>query len=149
MPNNIKYKPDELLDKFTEYLEECSRETKFPNIAGFAVFAKMFRSTYYSYTHREEYKGTIEFIELALEDETIQCMVYNKNPAGAIFYAKNKLGYVDKKEIETTTTNNVVMLSTKEDLIAGILQLTSKLNQPTPIDVEAHEVKELEQVTDE
>lgn len=140
-----KYKPDELLNKFMEYIEDCTDKERFPNIVGFSVFAKMNRSVYYRYKEREEYKEAIELIELSLEDETIQHKVRAKNPAGAIFYAKNKLNYVDKKEIETKTTNNVVMLTSKEELISGIMQLTTRLNQKDQlniINVESDDIRE-------
>lgn len=136
----FKYEPEELKDKFEEYIDYCEDKERFPNIEGFCRYAKINKSTYYRYTDREEFKEAIEEIELIHEDEFLQRMVKAKNPVGYIVYAKNKLGYVDKKEIQTNTTTNVqITVKSKEQLVEDIMQM---LPDNDVIDVDCEEIEE-------
>jgi hypothetical protein len=135
----FKYQPDELLQKFKDYINYCIEEERLANIEGFCVYADMNKTTYYRYRDREQYKEAMEMIDLIHEDETIQKLVRAKNPVGVIVYAKNKLGYVDKKEIQTHTNTNVLVTSaSKEELVADILKMLPK----DVVDVECKVVEE-------
>lgn len=92
----IYKKPQEIADKFDEYLLYCKQEGRFANIAGFCRFLKIVRDTYYEYAKKEKYADTIKMINEILEDETLQTKVLT--PAEKIFYQKNKFGYKDKLE---------------------------------------------------
>ncbi|MCT4545092.1 MAG: DNA-packaging protein [Vallitalea sp.] len=143
MPDKkFRYKPDALRDKFEEYIDHCRKEGLFPNIRGFTVYAKLSRCTYYEYKNREEFKEATESIEDMLEDETIQQMITARNPAGAIFYAKNKHGYVDKKEIQTNSNTNVLINNaSKEELINNIVEKLQLLDNNV-IDANCREIEE-------
>lgn len=102
-----KYTPEELNNKFDEYLDYCKYKGDFPNIAGFAVFAKMNRDTYYNYKSLTAYSDSIKRIETDLLNTTIQQGVNAKNPAFTIFYTKNMFGWADKQEVVTTGESTV------------------------------------------
>lgn len=109
-----KYQPDGLLSKFNEYMKE---EGTIKNIIGFCNFADIHKDTFYSYKNDfEEYTDSIKKIEAELEDYALQLLLTAKNPAGAIFYMKNKFGYADKMELkaETTVTSDLQGLSMEE-----------------------------------
>jgi hypothetical protein len=99
--------PEDLERDFAAYIDDCKTEGKFPNIAGFCVFCKVHRDTFYSYkADLPEYADTIKKIEETLEEVSIQCGAGAKNPAFMIFYMKNKFGYTDKTEINAKVEQN-------------------------------------------
>lgn len=109
-----KYQPEGLLNKFNEYME---LEDTIKNIIGFCNFADIHKDTFYSYKNDfEEYTDSIKKIEGMLEDYALQILLTARNPAGAIFYMKNKFGYADKMELkaETTVTTELQGLSKAE-----------------------------------
>jgi hypothetical protein len=128
---NAKYTPDELTNKFAEYIEYCKdNEIKMPNTAGFCIFAKMSKQTIYNYENDENYKDAMETINMMHEDATLNS---KENPIMRIFYMKNKFDYIDKKEL--VTTNNNLTLSI-EDIEARKQELIGKLvNDKLIVDV--------------
>jgi len=97
-----KYTPEELLNRFLDYIAECIQQGRFANTAGFRRYAQIPKSTYYDYEKKEGFSDTIEKIDDILEDETLNASV---PPAEKIFYLKNKFGYKDKTEVENTNLN--------------------------------------------
>ncbi|GKX27856.1 hypothetical protein SH1V18_03360 [Vallitalea longa] len=134
--------------------EEIEKEA--PTILSLCVYLTTQRETFNQYakgTYDDKENNFSEIIALAkqrIESYAEQCLFdkTRKNPAGIIFNLKNNFDWKDKKEIETTTNNNVVMLTSKEDLISGIMKLTNKLNDSNVIDVEAKEVEEIKEYED-
>lgn len=120
-----KYQPDGLLNKFREYME---LENTIKNIIGFCNFADIHKDTFYSYKNDfEEYTDSIKKIEEELEDYALQLLLTAKNPAGAIFYMKNKFGYADKMELKAETTVNTELQSlSKEELEEELRKLGYK-----------------------
>lgn len=108
-------KPQEISDKFDEYLLFCKENSRFPNIAGFCRFLKIVRETYYDYGKKEKFSDTIKMINEILEDETLQTKVLS--PAEKIFYQKNKFGYRDKQPDEDNADNSLKELAAA---IAGL-----------------------------
>lgn len=107
-----KYEPEEFNNKFKDYIEYCISHNKLlPNIAGFCYFADIHRDTFYEYkNNHNDFADTIKRIEVALEDLALNC----KDPAKSIFYLKNKFGYKDKQEVETTNKNASEALTDEE-----------------------------------
>lgn len=99
MPKPSFNSPGELENKFFDYINYCKAE-EVPNIIGFCRYCGIHRDTYYEYkNNKPEYSDTIKRIETVLEDVTVQKLFSARNPAGVIFYLKNKFGWVDKQEI--------------------------------------------------
>lgn len=93
--------------KFREYLEWCNQNGRLANVAGFAVYADINQDTFYA--QKEYYSETFKKINDMLEDEALN----NKflNDTRIIFYMKNKCGYKDKQEIDTTSSNKITIIN--------------------------------------
>lgn len=120
-----KYQPEGLLDKFNEYM---AQKGTIKNIVGFCNFADIHKDTFYTYKNEfEEYTDSIKKIETELEDYALQLLLTAKNPAGAIFYMKNKFGYSDKMELKAETTVNTELQGlSKEELEEELRKLGYK-----------------------
>ena len=92
----------DFMNVFEEYLEDCKEKEKLANIAGFCVFADINRDTFYA--QQEIYPDTYKKINQTLEDVTINAKI---NDTFKIFYMKNKFGYKDKQEVETSGANDL------------------------------------------
>lgn len=102
---------EDFYNKFIEYVSYCDKKERLPNIAGFCVYCKINRDTFYA--QKEYYSDTYKMISDILEDEAIN----NKyiNDTLKIFYMKNKCGYKDKQEIDNSLNiNNYANLSEEE-----------------------------------
>ena len=101
--------PEALEADFASYIEDCRNTRYFPTVVGFCVFCGVTRECFYHYkSSYDAYSDTIKRIEDSLEATTIQKLMDARNPAGAIFYMKNKFGYADKQEISASITQNSV-----------------------------------------
>jgi hypothetical protein len=120
---------DKLEYQLSLYLDHCKEIRRYPNIAGFCVFAGISRETYYQ--QQNYYPDTYKRIQLILEDEAINSPYADK--VMKIFYLKNKFGYSDKIETNVNTTSEIKLnLSnlTEEELIQ-LKELTWKLENDT------------------
>ena len=83
---------------FKEYIQYCNKEERLPNVAGFCVYSDINRDTFYA--QKEYYSDTYKKVNEMLEDEALN----NKytNDTLKIFYMKNKCGYKDKQEIDSS-----------------------------------------------
>lgn len=97
----------EFENKFKEYLDYCEKKKRLANVAGFSVYADINQDTFYA--QKEYYSETFKKINDMLEDEALN----NKflNDTRIIFYMKNKCGYKDKQEIDTTTSNRIEIIN--------------------------------------
>lgn len=97
----------EFYNKFKEYVVYCKKEERLPNVAGFCVYCDINRDTFYA--QEDLYSDTFKKINEILEDEALN----NKflNDARIIFYMKNKCGYKDKQEIDTTSSNKITIIN--------------------------------------
>lgn len=82
---------DQFVKAMSDYLDI---EKVFPNIAGFCVFAKINRETYYEY--RTYYPNSFKTVDEMLENAVLH--IDPKYAARVIFYMKNKHGYRDIQE---------------------------------------------------
>lgn len=98
---------DEFENKFKEYLEYCRTQKRLANVAGFSVYAEINQDTFYA--QKEYYSETFKRINDMLEDETLNNR--NLSDARIIFYMKNKCGYKDRQEIDTTSLNKVTIVN--------------------------------------
>ena len=91
--------------KFKEYISDCKKKKKMPNVAGFSVYANINQDTFYA--QRDYYSETFKKINDMLEDEAINN--HTLNDARVIFYMKNKCGYKDRQEIETKVQSEGIL----------------------------------------
>lgn len=82
-------------NKFMEYIEYCIEKKRFANIAGFCAYCHITRDTFYM--QKEYYSDSYNIMNDVLEDEVLQDNSYRSQ-----LYLKNKFGYKDKQEIEST-----------------------------------------------
>ena len=78
-----------------------------PNIAGFCVYSDINRDTFYA--QEDLYSDTFKKINDILEDEALNNRFLND--ARIIFYMKNKCGYKDKQEVDTTSINRIEIIN--------------------------------------
>lgn len=92
---------DSFVRSFGDYLEYCSVNERFPNVAGFCVYADITRETFYK--QNEYYSDAFKKIDMMLEDETLNAR--GMSPAEKIFYLKNKFSKHYRDKVETTNVN--------------------------------------------
>lgn len=97
----------EFENEFLNYLNNCKDNEKLPNVAGFCVFEDMNRDTFYA--QEELYSDTFKKINDMLEDEALNCKCLSDGRV--IFYMKNKCGYKDKQEMDTTSSNRIQIIN--------------------------------------
>ena len=78
-----------------------------PNIAGFCVYSDINRDTFYA--QEDLYSDTFKKMNDIVEDEALNNRFLND--ARIIFYMKNKCGYKDKQEVDTTSINRVEIIN--------------------------------------
>lgn len=100
-------KKEDFENKFIEYVNYCKNNDRLPNVAGFSVFANISRETFYAQEDIHPY--TFKKVNSMLEDEAINCKCLGD--ARVIFYMKNKCGYKDKQELETSNTQRINIIN--------------------------------------
>lgn len=97
----------EFENKVKEYIDWCDSNGRLANVAGFAVYADINQDTFYA--QKEYYSESFKKVNDMLEDEALN----NKylNDTRIIFYMKNKCGYKDKQEIDTTSSNRIQIIN--------------------------------------
>ena len=115
-----------------EYLQYAEANGRFPNIAGFCVFAKMNHDTYYS--SGRLYPEAYKFVQDMLEDSVLS--LNEKLTQRIALYLKNKFGYRETMEqtikVPEPITVNYSKLSTEE--LIQMKALLDKANDGTPKD---------------
>jgi len=99
---------DAFKQKFLDYLEDCIERDRFPNIAGFCVFADITRDSYYA--QKEYYSDTYLKTRDMLENEVWQ----DKTHRGPL-YLKSVFGHTDRQAVESTNTNVNVEVDSLEE----------------------------------
>jgi len=102
-----KFTPESLLDAWQKYMLECSQTGKFPTQEGFIIANNINHDTFYNYLSQEEYSDAKKIIDAMLLDKTVQEAMQAKNPAFLIFYLKNKFGWRDRQEIDSTISGSI------------------------------------------
>lgn len=126
MSRPIWTEPKQMEDDFKSYIDYCQDKERMPTITGFAIFKNIHPDTFYEYKNNKDgrYSEAVKMIDLYIEEEGTQTLINARNPAGTIFYLKNKLNWADKQEITTNQTNTVNVLSlNKDDLVNKVMGL--------------------------
>ena len=90
----------EFIDSAIKYLKYCEDKKRFANVAGFAVYCKMHRDTFYA--QENYYSDAYALVNDMLEDEALQ-----HNTQTARMYLMNKFDYTDKAKVETTNDHTM------------------------------------------
>lgn len=103
--------PDELIDLFLDYIDDCITENKLPNMAGFRANKVIPKSTLNKYEHNDAFVDAFTFIRDILQDETLN----NKSidPSTKKLVLQSKYGYTDKQEINQTSLNADLTMDTE------------------------------------
>ena len=101
----------DFMNKFEEYIKYCEENKKLANIAGFAVYCKFCRDTFYA--QKEYYPQAFSMINDILEDYTLNADIFHTLK---IFYLKSKFNYNDHNRENMKPSNRVTIV---DDLPEG------------------------------
>lgn len=104
--------PQELLDLFLDYLDDCKTEKNIPTVAGFRSNKVIPRTTYYEYEQKPEYSNTFGMIADFMEDITVNNRDIDSATKNLVLKSKHK--YADKQEIDIRNETITVSIS-KDD----------------------------------
>jgi hypothetical protein len=92
-------KPEDIADKFTNYIRHCINTNAMPTITGTALYLGFSsRQSFYDYEEREEFSYTMKRIRLYLEHLLENGLYKSINPTAFIFGLKN-FGWADNKQL--------------------------------------------------
>lgn len=100
----LKYTPDYMSRKLTEYLSKCETDKLPVTITGYCLYIDTNRQTLSEYADKDEFADIIKKVHQASEDFAASFLYSGKNPAGAIFYLKNLHGWADRQDINISST---------------------------------------------
>ena len=103
---------DAFYNKVKEYIDYCNENERFPNVAGFSVYANINQDTFYA--QKDYYSETFKKVNDLFEDSAINSK--HINDTMRIFYMKNKCKYKDKQEIENNVSLNSYSNLSEEEL---------------------------------
>mgnify|MGYP001172525641 CR=1 FL=1 len=101
---------NEFINKFTEYVDYCEENKKLANIAGFAVYCKICRDSFYA--QKEYYPQAYSMVNDILEDYTLNADLYHTLK---IFYLKSKFNYNDHNGENLKQVNRVTIVDDLPD----------------------------------
>ena len=113
------YKPEEGINRITEYLEICIKNNMKPTLEGLATAFGIDRKTIYKWANNIDsnslpvnFRTVIKKVYQLLNSNFTDLSINGKiNPVISIFLMKNNFGYKDQTEVLQTTTTE----STKAD----------------------------------
>ena len=122
------YKPEEGINRITEYLEICIKNNMKPTVEGLSTAFGVDRRTLYKWVHNIDsdslpvnFRVTLKKVYQVLNSNFTDLSINGKiNPVISIFLMKNNFGYKDQTEVlQTTTTENAKAddLISKYDII--------------------------------
>lgn len=94
---------EELEDRINQYFEDCRLNNRPLTVTGFCLALDTTRETIREYEARPDFVDSIKKAkEIVANYAEEQCLLA-RNPAGAIFIAKNH-GFIDKQQVSVDTT---------------------------------------------
>lgn len=122
------YKPEEGINRITEYLEICIKNNMKPTVEGLATAFGVDRRTLYKWVHNIDsdslpvnFRVTLKKVYQVLNSNFTDLSINGKiNPVISIFLMKNNFGYKDQTEVLQTTTTETTKaddLINKYDII--------------------------------
>ena len=137
-----KYQPEELIVKVTEYfeyVEEANKERKLMDeklkpytITGLCNHLDTTRETWNEYSKKPEYSDSIKKAKQIVEQYAEEGLLNGTlSTIGTIFNLKNNFGWVDKIEVNTTTSSDQL---TNDDISSKINELKKKQKSQQSVD---------------
>ena len=122
------YKPEEGINRITEYLEICIKNNMKPTVEGLSTAFGVDRRTLYKWVHNIDsdslpvnFRVTLKKVYQVLNSNFTDLSINGKiNPVISIFLMKNNFGYKDQTEVLQTTTTETAKaddLINKYDII--------------------------------
>ena len=122
------YKPEEGINRITEYLEICIKNNMKPTVEGLSTAFGVDRRTLYKWVHNIDsdslpvnFRVTLKKVYQVLNSNFTDLSINGKiNPVISIFLMKNNFGYKDQTEVLQTTTTETAKaddLMNKYDII--------------------------------
>ena len=138
----IAYTPEELTKKIIEYfahMEDENKERKLMDeklrpftISGLCNYLDIHMDTWNEYSKKQEYSDSIKKAKKTVEQYVEEGLLNGTlSTIGAIFNLKNNFGWVDKVEINTTTSSDQL---TSDDISSKINELKKKQKSQQSID---------------
>jgi hypothetical protein len=140
----LKYTPEFMDTKLTEYIQQQTEQQKPVTITGYCQYIGTNRETLGEYKDRDEFADIIKRLRGAAENCLVDVMLSGKNPAGAIFLAKNHFDYSDKTTVEHTgNTGQLIAPDVAVQFLTGLVQVLGSVQQlgPATINVTPETVK--------
>ena len=105
------YKPEEGINRITEYLEICIKNNMKPTVEGLSTAFGVDRRTLYKWVHNIDsdslpvnFRVTLKKVYQVLNSNFTDLSINGKiNPVISIFLMKNNFGYKDQNEVIQTT----------------------------------------------
>jgi hypothetical protein len=140
-----KYMPEELEEKIVEYfkyVDDINKQRKLKRfegeklkpftISGICVFLDISMETWAEYSKKQEYAEPIKRAKSRVMNHIEEGMMNGTlSTIGSIFNLKNNFGWVDKIEVNTTTSSDQL---NQDDIQARINELKKKQNKAESID---------------
>jgi hypothetical protein len=124
-----RFTPDQLSDLLDQYIAHCKDNGEPILITSFAIYIKADRSTLQDYADMEQFSPIIKRLEDACEDCAARYLYSGKNPAGVIFYLKNKHGWTDKQEINVNNRLTIDVAPATLEQCRAAVQLRERFEQ--------------------
>ena len=130
------YKPEEGINRITEYLEICIKNNMKPTVEGLSTAFGVDRRTLYKWVHNIDsdslpvnFRVTLKKVYQVLNSNFTDLSINGKiNPVISIFLMKNNFGYKDQTEVlQTTTTEN----AKADDLISKYDRIDADFKEKT------------------
>jgi hypothetical protein len=140
----LKYTPEFMDAKLTEYIQQQTEQQKPVTITGYCQYIGTSRDTLLDYDNHEQFSDVLKRIRGAAETYLVDFMLSGKNPAGAIFLAKNHFNYSDKTTVEHTgNTGQLIAPDVAVQFLTGLVQVLGSVQQlgPATINVTPETVK--------
>ena len=121
--------PNDLLDYFYSYIDDCAEDNKIPNVAGFRAFIACSRSTLIEYERKDEYQIVFEIMKDVLEDEIINSKCVKSDIVKLIL--QSKFDYAEKIESKQHNTNVSIAPDEAERLLQAEYERIKSISSTT------------------
>lgn len=120
----------DLIDHMLAYVKECKSKKRLPNVAGFCVYCKMSKETFYQ--HRGYYPDAFDMVNSILEDHVINDHFVGEKLR--MLYLMNKFGYTNRSDQVLNVPNTIKVANLDRLSEAELLAMKSMLEKAEEAD---------------